>query len=697
MLDRLFLSVLNMSITASFVIFGVLLVRFFLKKAPKIFSYALWAIVLFRLICPFSFESAVGLLPVNTTPIPQDIIYQAQPQIDTGIPGINNSINPLLPAPPQTVTSVNPLQIWVFIGSRIWLAGMAVLLIYSMLQLVRLKRRLMGATPLEGNIYLADHAASPFVMGFIRPNIYLPSSMAAGEQAFIIAHEQCHLKRLDHIVRMLAFIALTLHWFNPLVWLAFVLSGKDMEMSCDETVIKKMGSDIRAEYSQSLLRFAAGKKPMTGTPLAFGEGDTKDRVKNVMHYKKPVLWVSIAAAAAVVCISVGLMSNPKQTPAEVNDSSVQSLWKHRTKYVGDNAAVGNILSELTYPEQMQYNGFQLFTKLQPYAITVNLTTDTETRNFYAGSLNQAPLNQNAIILFALIENVDIINFSLDDNKNPYSESFHRESAQAIMDNENLFAATETVKGLDDLIREAEKRLNSPMNADAYENQGISDFKGVELYVWKNETDETCFTLLSGTNRYKTEAEIYDSSTATTDLSKIADTLLEFDDGLQLFLIQMNKADFTKEEMTAFEKEINTYIGDTIKNYSIHTGLFKPESQKDTSAGPPGYNTEADFLNHPDGIAFQAAAYKAAKAYLNGDKEELSAYITENCTVDADLDLFKDIDYMLLKWSLSDIKAEDQIHAAYEFKLKGEDSVSYVSMELKKIKGEWSIDSIGLEK
>lgn len=310
MLDGLFLSVLNMSITASLVILVVLLVRLLLKKAPKTFSYALWIVVLFRLICPFSFESAIGLLPINKTPIPQDIVYSTEPQIDTGINIVDSIVNPILPVPNNMGESISPLQMWVFVGSTIWVFGMLIMLIYSIIQFVRLKRKLVGATPLRGNIYLADHISSPFVMGFMKPHIYLPSSMAETEQGFIIAHEQCHIKRLDHIARILAFVALTIHWFNPLVWLAFVLSGKDMEMSCDEAVMRKVDTDIRAEYSKSLLRFATGRKFIAATPLAFGEGDTKNRVKNVMQYKKPILWVMAVALVAVVVVCAGFATNP---------------------------------------------------------------------------------------------------------------------------------------------------------------------------------------------------------------------------------------------------------------------------------------------------------------------------------------------------------------------------------------------------
>ena len=585
MLDGLFLSVLNMSITASLVILVVLLVRLLLKKAPKTFSYALWIVVLFRLICPFSFESAIGLLPINKTPIPQDIMYSTEPQIDTGINIVDSIVNPILPVANNMGESINPLQVWVLVGSTIWVFGMLIMLIYSIIQFVRLKRKLVGATPLRGNIYLADHISSPFVMGFIKPNIYLPSSMAKTEQAFIIAHENYHIKRFDHIARILGFIALTIHWLNPLVWLAFVLSGKDMEMSCDEAVMREMDTDIRAEYAKSLLRFATGRKIIAATPLAFGEGDTKERVKNVMQYKKPILWVSIIAVIAVVCVVVGLMSNSKSEPAstQTGNQSIEQLWENRTEYVGNNVAVGNIILGLSFPEKLKYNGIELHTSEPPYSITVNFDTDTDTRNFYTGELNQTPLKQNAIIMFSLIENVEQIIFNFDDGKNPYAETFYRDSAQAIMEDENLFARTETLESFISFIEEISIKLD-----------------------------------------------------ANTD-------------------VQSN-------------------------------------SQRDME-----YKTESEFLNSPDGVKFQSTAYKAAKAYLSGNTDELLQYATESLTIDTMHNLFQDIDYMILKWSLDDIKDKDKIHAAYEFKLKGDDSVSYVSMELIRLDSEWKVDTVGIEK
>lgn len=310
MLDNLFLSVLNMSLVASYVIIFVLLARLTLKKTPKIFSYALWVVVLIRLICPLSFESALSLIPINKTAIPQDIIYSQTPKVSTGITVVDNIINPVLPAPTDLIASINPLQVWIFIGEVIWSIGIISMAVYSIISFVKLKRSLITATPLKNNIYLADHISTPFVLGVIRPKIYLPSSLLENEQSYIIRHELCHIKRLDHITRILGFIALSLHWFNPLVWIAFALSGKDMEMSCDEAVMKSMDTDIKAEYSQSLFRFSAAKKMLHAAPLTFGESNTKSRIKNVLNYKKPKFWVVIIAALLCVAAVFCLVSNP---------------------------------------------------------------------------------------------------------------------------------------------------------------------------------------------------------------------------------------------------------------------------------------------------------------------------------------------------------------------------------------------------
>lgn len=203
-----------------------------------------------RWLCPFSFEGSFSFMPTGNAPVSQDIINSATPQISTGVGILDNSINAILPAP-NMGDSVNPIQVWIFIGTFIWIAGMVAMVIYSIAAFMKLKRSLIGAAPLKENIYLADHIPTPFVIGLFKPKIYLPSTLTDIERGFIIAHETCHIGRLDHVTRILGFAALAVHWFNPLVWVAFIGSGKDMELSCDEAVMIKMNTDIRTEYSQS--------------------------------------------------------------------------------------------------------------------------------------------------------------------------------------------------------------------------------------------------------------------------------------------------------------------------------------------------------------------------------------------------------------------------------------------------------------
>lgn len=310
MLDKIFLQVINMSFTSSFVIIFVLILRLILKKAPKIFSYALWSVVLFRLICPISFESLFSILPVNTAIISTDTLYSETPQISTGLTYLDNISNQILPVP-YIGASVNPLQVWTFIGEAVWILGIIILACYSVISLLRLRYKLIGSVRLRDNIFLADHIVTPFVIGIIHPKIYLPSTLSKQEENYIILHEQTHIKRFDYLVKIVAFVVLCVHWFNPFVWAAFIFTVKDMEMSCDESVIKQLGTDICGEYSASLLRLATGRKIIAGTPLTFGEGDTKGRIKNVMKYKKPAFGVTIAALIIVFTFCSALALNPK--------------------------------------------------------------------------------------------------------------------------------------------------------------------------------------------------------------------------------------------------------------------------------------------------------------------------------------------------------------------------------------------------
>ena len=311
MLENAFIRVLDMSKTASIVIAVVLVARLLLKKAPKWISYALWAVVLLRLICPFSIEAPISVVPPMET-VSAEIVDAALPKFEFETitdQQINQQIVATTPQDmpyTQVGRSLEPTQ-WL---SAIWLVGIAVMLIYSAVSYIKLRRRLVEAALLRGNIYLADRISSPFVMGVVRPKIYMPSDIGESEREYIILHEQCHIRRFDHIVKVLGFAALCVHWFNPLAWLAFVLAGKDMEMSCDEAVIETLGSEIRADYSASLLGLATGRRLIAGIPLAFGEGDTRGRIRNLAKWKKPVVWVVIIAVVICAVLAMCLLTDP---------------------------------------------------------------------------------------------------------------------------------------------------------------------------------------------------------------------------------------------------------------------------------------------------------------------------------------------------------------------------------------------------
>ena len=354
-MHRLFPIVCNMSLTASVVILAVLAVRLLLRRAPKVFSYALWAVVLFRLLCPVSVTSAVSLLGALGAPaqertavtsvveyVPADIVRNMAPTVTPlpqepfpAEPGEN--IVGTAPSVTQPAAPSSPLSGPVAVLTLTWLTGMALLLLYSVVSLLRLRRRLVGAVRLEDNIYLADYIPSPFVMGLFRPKIYLPSTLTETERGYILRHEQYHLRRRDHVVKLLSFLALCVHWFNPLVWAAFILAGKDMEMSCDEAVVRELGEDIRADYSASLLSLATGRRIVAGMPLAFGEGDTGGRIRNLLNWKRPQPW--IIAVCAVVCVGLIALcaANPKGsgTPTEdpPADRTETGQWPSVEAYV----------------------------------------------------------------------------------------------------------------------------------------------------------------------------------------------------------------------------------------------------------------------------------------------------------------------------------------------------------------------------
>ena len=312
-MNELFLKIINMSISASWLVLAVLILRFVLKKAPKWINVLLWGIVAIRLICPFSFESTLSIIPSAET-IPLNICMDTTPTINSGISAINNAVNPIISQSntPMAGASVNPLQIIIGIYEYIWIFGMIALALYTAISYWRLRRKVDTAVRYKDNIFQSENVSFPFVLGIIKPRIYLPFKMNGQYLEHVVAHEQAHICRKDHWWKPLGFLLLMIHWFNPLMWLAYVLLCRDIELACDEKVIKELGNEQRGDYTQALVACSVNRRMIAACPLAFGEVSVKERVKSVMNYKKPAFWVIIIAVIVCVGVAVCFLTNPKQ-------------------------------------------------------------------------------------------------------------------------------------------------------------------------------------------------------------------------------------------------------------------------------------------------------------------------------------------------------------------------------------------------
>lgn len=310
-METVFIKILNMSITAGWIVLAVIVARFLLKKAPKWISVLLWSLVGVRLVCPFSLKSIFSLIP-NEQTVPSDIMYTNTPTIQSGITSLNSVINPVISESlaPNTADSVNPMQIVAFIASIVWLIGIVGMLIYFAVSYLRIRIKVREAVAYEGNVYLCDQVASPFILGAFCPKIYLPSDMGKADCAYVIAHENAHLKRLDHLWKPLGFLLLSVYWFNPVLWIAYILLCRDIEYACDEKVIKDMGTENKKAYSDALINCSVPRRAIAACPLAFGEVGIKGRIKSVLSYKKPTLWIIIAAIVLSTVLAVCFLTDP---------------------------------------------------------------------------------------------------------------------------------------------------------------------------------------------------------------------------------------------------------------------------------------------------------------------------------------------------------------------------------------------------
>lgn len=322
-MNRFFLELLNNALIASILIIVVMITRICIKKAPKWITCVLWGLVAIKLVLPFHIESMLSLIPCSK-PIPVDIEYQSVPQIESGIPVINNVINPVLESnfTPGEVVAVNPMQVVVSVAFTIWIIGAVVLCLYLFISYFLLRKKVAASKNIFENVYMCDDVSSPFILGIIRPRIYLPSGMEQDTIECVLEHEKAHLKRFDHIWKPLGFFILTIYWFNPLCWLAYILLCKDIEFACDEKVTKDKDKVWKATYCQALLDCNIKRRVIAACPVAFGEVSVKDRVKSVLNYKKPAFWIIVMAVILSVVVAVCFMTSPK-SDADANTGDIR--------------------------------------------------------------------------------------------------------------------------------------------------------------------------------------------------------------------------------------------------------------------------------------------------------------------------------------------------------------------------------------
>lgn len=451
---NLFLKILNMSISASWIVIAVLLFRFLFKKAPKWINVVLWGVVGLRLIMPFSFESVLSLIPSTETVSPE-IMMDMTPQIDIGIDAVNNAINPIITGSfaPEPMASANPLQIIIPVISNLWLLGVALLFVYSIISYLRLKFKIGTAVLYNDNIYQSENVASPFVLGIIKPKIYLPFNIDEQDMSHVIAHEMAHIKRKDYLWKPLGFLLLTLHWFNPLMWVGYLLLCRDIELACDQKVINELTNEQKADYSQALLTCSINRRIISACPLAFGEVGVKDRVKSVLNYKKPAFWIIIVAVITSIALAVCFLTDPvKQdgdisTVGGVDDSNVQvqiftaeqvteALLNPTTqnKYILEQTTYKNTSMGITFPKvdpsriaPISSPKIETLPAKDEFIreLTIHGITDYDITLYEYQVIERTWLLDNEMILitkgmYPELENVDLSNWTIGD-KQEYDE------------------------------------------------------------------------------------------------------------------------------------------------------------------------------------------------------------------------------------------------------------------------------------
>lgn len=539
-MENIFISLLNTSITAGYLVIAVMLLRPLLKKAPKYIRCILWGLVGLRLILPFSFESVLSLIP-SAEPIPPEIVTSPAPVIHSGITFVNSAVNPVISQSfaPAPEASVNPMQVVMAVAWNVWLLGVIAMVLYSVISFVLLKRKLREAVQDGGNVWVCDRVSSPFLLGLFRPKIYLPSDLAESSKVYVLAHENAHIRRKDHWWKPLGFLLLTVYWFNPLMWVAYIFLCRDIEFACDEKVIKELGTDCKCAYSEALINCSVPRRMISACPVAFGEDGVKGRIKSVLNYKKPAFWIILIALILCIVVAVCFLTNPPEdeqpakipaneyrfraTVVEIYEDSLLVEPLEKEEYFSgakqvvirlngrskDDYRLGCIV-EVIYDSQIQ----ETMPPVIPNASSIfnlDMVSSHLPDPYYSFTATVTEVLDDCIIVkyqhFPL-HNFEFSYYQVNTDPTGYAVGYKVNIAY-----DGTVTETEPYDILGEVysieIAEAEFSIGQPVLCldELYPQfHGLDTFKGLEVYVWKNGTWRC--GVRSGTNRLATQEELW---------------------------------------------------------------------------------------------------------------------------------------------------------------------------------------------
>lgn len=530
MLSQTFLHLINVSVMASWLVLAIVLFRLVFKKAPKYITCALWALVAIRLIFPISIESPTSLIPSEET-IPLEIEYSQNPTIDTGINSLNIAINPIIQdnfTPPDGLTSMNPIQLPIYIGAYLWQMGIVAMVLYALISYIRIKFKVRERVKTEKNIYICDRIPSPFILGIIRPSIYLPSHLSEEDTAFVIAHEKAHIKRLDFIWKPLGYILLTIYWFNPCLWLGYILLCRDIEYACDEKVIKDLTLTDKKIYSETLLNLSIHRPYVTACPLAFGESGVKSRIKSVLNYKKPAFWVTLVAIVLCVVMAVCFLTNP------VTSDNIKT--EYYSAFTDNNDS---------------YLAIELVPKYGTYWIYQKNVTSCRPQGTYINNANTLTLSSYNNKTYVFTSQDDSIIFNAEKSDTLYSDRLD----QIPIPDKTVFKKSNEFPTLSAFSETPDTTLKDRLQDDVF-NEYTNDYIGKYTFgeIWRNITNE-----ISPSRIYN--FTIYDDNGLKAHLSI---------DGYQTLIDYICDVRITDKGATLYLAE---YSGSTSRSHSIGTELL----------------------------------------------------------------------------------------------------------------------------